>query len=183
MKKNDSGVLTLEACIVVPVFVAVMLIINGLFVMTMGQQIMAHTLMQSAKSLALDPYSSQKISQTDETNVAKLFADLFALGNTRNVSNDDWYDTSDSNHQQKLVELVEKRFKASLRETDTEADNVLKEFGISNMDFSGCSLDDSTRVLTVKVKYTQEYIFNALDLASFQREISIKIKLFEYKSI
>ena len=51
--------------------------------------------------------------------------------------------------------------------------------GTAGLDFSESVVEDG--VLTIKLKYEQEYVFNALDLASFDRESTARVKLFGYR--
>lgn len=179
-KYNNEGSITLEACIVVPIFIMLMLILNGIFVMTMGQQMMSHTLIQSAKSLALDPYSSQRVSADAEDDLADMFVDIFTLGHGDYVSTDKWY----TDHPDNIADLVEERFIAYLRAAQSDANNLLEkigiEGGINGLDFSESVYENG--VLTIKVTYTQNYLFNAGNLTSFQRTLCVQVKLFEYKS-
>ena len=50
-------------------------------------------------------------------------------------------------------------------------------------DFFKLEYQRSNGILTVKVKYTQEFVFNMLDLASFDDSMQIKVKMFEYKTL
>ncbi len=178
-KKNRSeGSITLEAAMVVPMFIILMLLVNGFFVLFMGQQILSHTLVQSTKSLAFDPYASQRVAANAEDDLADMFVDIFSFSSEGHVATDKWYEENLDD----LDEVVEERFLVYLRESESDADNLLENIGIKNgvdgLDFSGCTLEDG--VLTVKLKYTQEFIFNAAGLTTFDREISAKVKLFNY---
>lgn len=189
MIKNNKkrGSITLEAAIVVPMFVILMLTVNGIFVMLMGQQIMAHTLVQSAKSMAFDPYSTQRSASNVDDKLADMFKDIFVFAtnwsnDAEYVSTDEWYD-EEKYDQAKLAELARNRFVAYLG--PTKAADLLEVIGVENgidgLDFSGSTLEDG--VLTIKIKYMQEFLLNVGGLASFEREISVKVNLFESKSI
>ncbi|MCD7860272.1 MAG: hypothetical protein LUH51_08995 [Firmicutes bacterium] len=180
-EKMNCGSITLEAAMVVPMFIILMLLVNGLIVMFMGQQIMSHTLIQSAKSLAFDPYSSQRVSANDEDDLADMFIDIFSFAGGNHVSTDAWYE-GDLNG---VDELVEDRFVAYLRGAESEASALIEQIGVKGglggLDFSGSTVEDG--ILTVKMKYTQEFIFNAAGLAEFERELCVKVKLFEYAEL
>lgn len=173
--KSEKGVVTMEAAIVVPIFVLLMLLMNGLFVMFMGQQIMAHTAIQSAKSLAMDPYSTQRVQADKQDHLADVFAKLFAMRHEEFVSTDEWYKSAD------VADMVEERFMAYLGGSgDAEGllDVIGVEGGSSGLDFSGSTLADG--VLTMNIKYTQNFVYGTSDLTSIEREITMKVKLFEY---
>lgn len=180
-KKSNRGSLTLEACMVVPMFIVLMLLVNGFFILFMGQQIVSHALIQSAKSLAFDPYASQRVASNEEDELADMFVDLFSFSEGNHVSTEEWYkeDTDD------LGDIVEERFIAYLKLTKSGTEKVLEQIGIKDgldgLDFSECTLEDG--ILTIKLNYTQEFIFNAAGLTEFEREISVKVKLFEYTEL
>lgn len=183
MKKirKEKGSITLEACMVVPMFITLMLLINGIFIMFMGQQIVAHALVQSAKSLAFDPYAAGRVSADEENKLAVLFVELFTLGDTNYVSTDEWHEDADYN----LAGLVKERFAAYVKPNETDADALLELVGVHDgldgINFSESKVENG--VLTVKIKYTQDFVFNLADAASFEREMEIKIKLFQYLTI
>lgn len=174
--QDTRGVLSLEACIMVPIFVGLMLIINGLFVLFMGQQILTHTLIQTAKSLALDPYSVQKLDGSSG-DLDNLFLDLFSINNDGHVATEAWFEDTEG-----LEDVVKERYFVYLRESNGAASELLEllgvEGGVGGLDFSGSTLEDG--ILTVKLKYTQNYVYDATGLAAFTREIGAKVKLFEY---
>lgn len=178
-RKSDSGSLTIEAAIMVPMFIMLMLLVNGLFVMFMGQQIMAHTLIQSAKSLAFDPYSTQRVAANEDDQLAEMFTDLFAFTGNGHVSTEPWYEDGASN----VADIARARYIANLGESRTDVEELFDQIGVKNgfagLDFSGTVIEDG--VLKMKMKYTQEFLFDALDLGEFQRELSVSVKLFEYK--
>ena len=180
-EKLNSGSITLEAAMVVPLFIILMLLVNGLFVMFMGQQIMSHTLIQSTKSMAFDPYSTQRVSANEDDDLADMFVDIFSFASGDYVSTDKWYEENLDN----IDEVIEERFIAYFRNSRSDATVLLDEIGVKNglngLDFSGSTLEDG--ILTVKMKYTQEFIFNAAGLAEFERELSVKVKLFEYTEL
>ncbi len=176
--KKDNGVVTLEAAILVPIFIIIMLLVNGLFILFMGNQIMSHTLVQSAKSMALDPYASQSAENSKDSNpLASMFTDIFTIGSGGHISTDQWYKDNAN-----VAKTAKKRFVAYLKENETDAKELLEEIGVKNgsdgLDFSGSKVEDG--VLTVRIRYVQEFIFNAAGLGDIQREMSLKIKLFEY---
>lgn len=182
-KKNScSGSITLEAAMVIPFFIILMLLVNGFFVMFMGQQIMTHTLIQSAKSLAFDPYSSQRVAANSEDDLADMFVDIFSFASGDHVSTDKWYDAANLDD---LDEVVEERYIAYLKNSETEAKELLENIGVKDgldgLDFSGSSLENG--ILTIRMKYTQEFIFNAAGLTEFERELCVKVRLFEYTEL
>lgn len=179
-KNKHSGAMTLEAAIVMPMFIILMLALNGLFVHYMGQQIVTHALVQSAKSLAMDPYATQRVKSNEQDKIADLLQDVFSIGERDYISTEEWY-----KNPADVEKECKKRFTAFVREDKNNADELLELVGVKNgiegLDFSGSSVDNDG-YLTIKIKYTQEFVYNAADMASFDKEVSVKVKLFEYKN-
>ena len=90
--KNMRGSMTLEAAMVVPIFILLMLAVNGFFLMFMGQQVLSHTVIQSAKSMAYDPYASQRVTADEGDQLADMFVDLFSYANGDFTSPEEWYE-------------------------------------------------------------------------------------------
>ena len=174
--KEEAGTVTLEACIVVPIFVMLMLLANGLFVMFMGQQIMMHAAVQSTKSLALDPYAAQRVTAAQKDQLADMALDLFTIGHDEFVSTEQWWKESS------VEDIVEERFLAYLGGSG-DCDEILDVVGIrggrSGLDFSESTVTDG--VLTVKICYVQDFVYGTSDLTSIEREITLSVQLFEYK--
>lgn len=170
--------MTLEACILMPLFMMIMLLLNGSFVMFMGQQYVTHTLVQSTKSLVMDPYSIDRVTSNQGDELADMFIDIAA---SDHISADKWYEDGSSN----VASTVEDRFVTYLKDSRSEADALLDVFGIeggvSGLDFSGSSVDNG--VLTVSLKFNQRYVYDAFDLQPFQRELKLKVNLFKDKSV
>lgn len=178
-KQNNGGSITLEACMVVPLFIMLMLLVNGFFVMFMGQQIVSHTLIQSTKSLTYDPYSTQRIEGNEDDTLADMFADIFSYLNGEYTSSEPWYDEGDPGEE------VEARFLAFLGNDWGKANALLESVGVqggcSGLDFSGSTVEEG--ILTVKLKYIQEFPLATADFTAFERELVLKVKLFQYKEL
>lgn len=184
--RSDAGTLTLEASILMPMFIFIMLFINGVFITFMGQHIMSHACIQAAKSLSLDPYTTQRMIVEPDSKLGLMFAELFTFGHGDYVSTEEWYEGDSSD----VIAEIRTRFAAFLRSKSGKADKysankLLKAIGVvenvDQIDFSGSTVKDG--VLTINMKYTQGYLFNMFDFATFSRKISLKIRLFEYKTI
>lgn len=170
--------MTLEACIVMPLFIMIMLLLNGAFVMFIGQQYVTHTLIQCTKSLAMDPYAVDKVTSNEGDELADMFIDI-AAGD--HISSDKWYETGSGD----VSSIVKDRFVTYLKGTRSEADELLKvvgiESGVSGLDFSGCVVENG--MVTVSLKFEQHYVYDAFDLSPFQRELKLKVNLFKDKNV
>lgn len=180
--KKDSGVVTLEASIMMPMMILLMLMLNGLFVMFMGQQVVTHAVVQSAKSMSYDPYLVDRINNSDQESLMTLFGDLFSelstIGTIDMVSTRSWH----ADEASRLKTVAKERFYGFLDRTESSAEKTLDALGITNLSFSGCSVEDEC-VLNFQISYKQEYMFTLGDLGKIDRTIGVKVKLFRYNEL
>lgn len=175
MKKQNrnAGVIMLEAAILMPLFILLMLFLYAFFIFFMGQQIMSHTAIQTAKSLSFDPYA---VSRVDGNNLAVMIGDITDLFFDGNYSSTEVWHTSDESDR--IPETARKRFLAYLP-NQNDPDALLQWIGVENgtagLDFSGSTVEDG--VLTLKIKYVQNFAFKLAELTSFDRGITLKVKL------
>ena len=104
-RKSEDGTISLEACIVVPIFIFLILFIYGFIVMFMGQQMISHSMLQSAESLSIDSYGTEKIRDEDDnpatelviTFMENLFTGSFSADSIDSTfaSTKRWYDKDD----------------------------------------------------------------------------------------
>ena len=188
-KKNEHGVVSLEACIVLPIFIFVLMFFYGLMVFFSGHQLLSHSLIQSAESLSLDPYATERLNISwDEKEGGKdlvqaMYADAFTSQDPYFSSNEKWY----AENSDLLIPTVRKRFLGYLvgsgtsSEVEKAADEKLKTIGVQNglsgLDFSETKVEDG--VLTITIKYRQEFVFNFQGLAAFDRQQTITITLWD----
>ncbi len=188
-KKNEHGVVSLEACIVLPIFIFVLMFFYGLMVFFSGHQLLSHSLIQSAESLSLDPYATERLNISwDEMEGGKdlvqaMYADAFSSQDPYFSSNEKWY----AENSDLLIPTVRKRFLGYLvgsgtsSEVEKAADEKLKTIGVQNglsgLDFSETKVEDG--VLTITIKYRQEFVFNFQGLAAFDRQQTITITLWD----
>jgi hypothetical protein len=176
LKDNERGVISLEACVLVPFFIFLMLFFYGIIIMFMGQHMVSHSLIQSAESLSLDSYAAERLSLNDIQDggdlLTALYAGLFTSGDEYFSSNDKWYSSGSASTE----ETIKKRFIGYLSGGDVgKANDILDNIGIKggvdSIDFSGCSVVDG--VLTITITYKQEFLFNFQGLASFDRTMTV----------
>lgn len=174
-KDKDAGVISLEAAIMMPIFIMLMLFLYAFFLFFMGQQIMSHTAIQAAKSLSFDPYA---VNRVKGSGLGTLAMDIPGAFSGDYVSTDAW---AAPERSAQLPGVVERRFLAFLP-NQSDREGLLKWVGVENgtagLDFSGSSVADG--MLTLKVKYVQNFAFKLAELTSFERVITLKVKLFDY---
>lgn len=188
-KKQEQGVVSLEACIVLPIFIFVLMFFYGFIVFFSGHQVLSHSLLQSAQSLSLDPYATERLDTSWEGMekgtdlVQALYAEAFTSGDDYFSSNEKWY----AENNDLMRETVKKRFLGYLvgtgtsSEVEQKANNKLEAIGVQNglsgLDFSETKIEDN--VLTITIKYKQEFIFDFQGLAAFDRQQTISITLWD----
>lgn len=188
IKKREQGVVSLEACIVLPIFLLLLLFFYGFIVFFTGHHILSHTLIQSAQSLSLDPYATERLSEDLEEEegcgdlIEAVYAGAFTGGDKYFSSNEKWYN---GENNELMLETVRNRFLGYLvgggttSEVESLADKKLKIIGVNNgldgLDFSETEIVDGELIVTIK--YKQEFIFNFQGLAAFDRKQSIHITL------
>ena len=185
-KKNDNGVITLEACISVLSFLILMLLLLSLFVMFMAQNVTSHVVLQTSQSLSLDVYSIDKLSvssgsiETVGDYLGEFVANLFGSSdnNPSFVTDDKWYEGDEA----AIATAVKTRFVGYLIGGDeTEADEFLKRMnivdGLNGLDFSGSHVDNDT--LYIVLKYDLKYDFNIWNVGTVKVEQTTCSKLWK----
>ncbi len=182
MKKRDiKGVITLEACVTVLSFLILMLLLSGLFVMFMAQNITSHTILQTSQSLSLDAYSTSR-TKSESGTIGGIVSD-FAMGlfgnadeNPSFVTDDKWYDSDD------VTSTIKTRFVGYLTGGDEDkADELLEQInvvgGLDGLDFTNSYIADDT--LYIVLKYKLEFDFNIWDVNTTDVEQTTCSKLWK----
>ncbi len=189
-KKQEQGSISLEACIVLPIFIFLLMFFYGFIVFFSGHYLLAHTLIQSAQSLSLDPYAIERLEiswedmESGKDLVKALYSSAFFEYNEYFSSNEKWYTQG---NEELMQETVKNRFLGYLvgdgdvSEVESRANDMLEymriQDGISGLDFSETKIENG--ILTLKIKYTQEFVFNFQGLAAFDRQQTISITLWD----
>ena len=96
-KNASDGSIIIETSIVVPIFILVILFVYGLFSVTSAQNQITHALIQSSKSLSLDPYLTEHADSASEANtfwsgLGSMVLDFARLSKSEYFSSSgDWY--------------------------------------------------------------------------------------------
>lgn len=166
-QEKTAGMLSLEACISVMLFMVLMLLMAGLFRMFMAQNLTAHAALETAESLSLDAYAGEKIGDGGTGSVGEFVNGLFDYYNDdRFFTYHNWFDGEES-----VESAVKKRFTAYISGGDTaKADQFLEllnvEDGLEGIDFSGSRIED--HILYVHIKYKLDYDFHFGSMKSVQ---------------
>lgn len=162
-----SGLLSLEASIVLTIFIFLMLFMYSFLVVFEARNEIAHVLLTTADSLALDSFASNKPKEhTVESWLVSLYGSMDDSDGTYSTTTK-WYDKKEYNKDADLVpNTIKTRFVAYLADGDEkEADRILKglniEGGLDSLDFSGSKISNGDLYITVRYKIDYEYkVFN-----------------------
>lgn len=195
MKKwneRESGLLSLEASIALTIFIFLMLFMYSFFTVFEARNDIAHVVLSTANSLALDAFENSTVG--DSGNISQIIYDIYGmLVNEKNDFTDyrTWYEDAPADGSggegslgnSVFHEVLRDRFLAYLTDGDaSQAEVVLDRYhivgGIEGLDFSGSYVDGNDR-LHVVVRYTLKYEFNAFGLETIEMEQSACSKLWK----
>lgn len=179
-----DGSIVLEACITVPVFLMFVLSMYGLITVFFAQNLMGHVLLQSAESLALDAYATDKL--TDELSMGasiRQFSDqLFgtAPANSAFFSRERWFDRKAGATARDWEQAVKTRFVGYIARGDTgTADELLRTLritdGLEGVSFEGSNIVGSD--LYIRATYQIEYFFNPFDMGKFKTSQQVCVRM------
>lgn len=192
MKSDEKGLLSLEACISVTIFMFLMLFLYSFFTLFEARNEIGHVILASTDSMATDAFANKNIG--DGGNMGQAIYNLYGfITNSDNGFTDyrQWYDDwskEDDNGDKSLSntfsEVIKERFIAYLTSgNSTDANKILKKYkikdGLEGLDFSGSYIDSSKGDLYLKVKYTLEYDYNPFGLKGVEFEQSACSKLWK----
>lgn len=156
MKKNERGVLTVEASIVLCVFALFILFLFSFATIYRAENMVSHATLQAADAVALESYLRETAFETDEQKV------LF-WANRLNGQDSISADSFESLRTADLESITKEKFALAIGETLESADNILRKLGIDGgldgIDFSESYVDLTTNDVIVKANYTMKMKF------------------------
>lgn len=179
-RKRDGtcGLLSLEASIALTIFILLMLLMTSFFVIYEARNEMAHVLLTTADSLALDPFANE---MQGEDTIQSILYDLYgskadSSGTFTNATK--WY----SGDQATVEKAVRDRFYAYLSGgNEEEAERILGNLnivgGIDDLDFSACKVEGDK--LYLEVRYQIEFEFKVFGFEGIQLRQSCCSKLWK----
>lgn len=176
MIKNEKGLLTLEAAMVLPIFVFFLLFLYGLMMMFSGQEMIAHAMFQSSESLAFDSYATDKFStgsyESAETLIKGMYESFLTNKDSKYSSSTKWYE-----NKEETKKVSKERFLGYFCGGDKEWSSSFLSItgvkgGLDGIDFSGTYID-SNRDLHLKAKYKQYFLFDFGGNVDFDREVEV----------
>ena len=178
-KNRTSGLLSLEASVALMLFIFLMLFLYSLFVVFEARNTIAHVLLTTTDSLALDSFANE--TADDKAIQGYLYAlySNYVDSNGVYTESSKWY----KGDNLQICDTIENRFVAYLAGGNrTLADEILNSLNIENglkgLDFTGSEI--SSGELTVKIRYTIDYEFNLFGLDKLELEQSACLKMWGY---
>lgn len=208
--KNQNGAVSLEACIVVTMFIFFMLFLYSLFILFLAHNSIGHAILESSESLSLDSYYYDVMDKDANESVGGLIGEaakqLFGLtGKTEHYSADDaqWAkeikpidqvtatDEEKADYAKKVTEqqkgvaaTAKDRFIAYFADGKADvAKDKLKFYKVVN-GLDGLDFSESKIVdgdINISVKYQIDYEFNFFNMLKQNVHQSSKSKLWQCK--
>lgn len=185
MKKllnRTDGTVMIETSIVLPLFIFVMLFLYGLFSVTSAQNQVTHALIQSTKSLSLDPYLTEHVDSLSEADtfwsgLGSMILDFGRLSNDKHFSSSDrWYEIDTGS-----ATLAKDRFVGYLAGGDEAiADQKLEKLGIvGGLDGINFQMAIDGEDMTITINYEIQFLFDAFDMGKIPMKQSIKTRMWK----
>lgn len=173
-KRSERGLLSLEACIAVTIFMFLMLFMYSFFVVFEARNAIGHSVLATANSLSLDAYGNSKYGDAD--TIAKIFYAIYGTSGVNDsgfVDTQKWYDDAGGANSSGFQSAIQTRFLAYLGGGDKQRANELLERyhiqgGADGLDFSDSKVEGGR--LYLSVKYTIEYEFQVFNLDVLKME-------------
>lgn len=173
MKKNERGVLTVEASIVLCVFALFILFLFSFATIYRAENMVSHATLQAADAVALESYLRETAFETDEQKV------LF-WANRLNGQDSISADSFESLRTADLESITKEKFALAIGETQERADDVLQKLGIDGgldgIDFSESYVDLTTNDVVIKANYTMKMKFPVFGADQLEASKSAKAK-------
>lgn len=186
---KESGLLSLEACIAVTIFIFLMLFMYSFFVVFEARNAIGHAVLATTDSLALDAYdnSVNKDNRTDSMNtLMTVFTGVYQYAGDDNTAFLDerlWYETDGAGAAKGYFQdVIRERFLAYLTAGEGDrAEEILQRYhiqnGVAGLDFSESKTSGGN--LYLSVKYTIEYEFQVFNLDVLEMEQKACSRLWE----
>ena len=175
MKKKEQGILTVEASIVLTLFLLFVLFLFSFARMYRAQNMISHATMQSADALALESYIREVAHDEDASEIIKLGNQLSGLTSLSEES-------FTSLRAADIPKLAKEKFAVAISSSEANADAILKKLGVkgglSGVDFSVSKMDLDSNDVIVYANYTLELQFPVFGFSEINVTKAARAKTF-----
>lgn len=183
-QNKQRGSLTLETAIVLPIFLFLILFIYSLFGIFSAHNQLSHALIQSGKSLSMDPYLFEQTELAGETTTKfwggldDIGLDVFRMDNDQYfMALTDWYNTLEN-----AEDVIENRFIGYLAGGDkAAADEKLSGLrvvdGLEGIEFEASLVGEDK--LEITMRYSLKFLFDFWEYGEMPVEQTILVKLWK----
>jgi len=166
---QQRGSLTLEAALVLPIFLFIILFVFSIFGIVSAHNQISHAFIQSSSSLSMDPYLFEQASLAGESSTSfwgglgDMFSDIKRLDNDPYfMAHTDWYTPGDKTTILTSNNVIKRRFIAYLTggdemAADEKLTNLRVKDGLKGIKFTAEAVGDE---LTITVEYSLRMLFD-----------------------
>lgn len=175
MKKRERGILTVEASIVLTLFLFFVLFIFSFARVYRAQNMVSHAAIQAVDAVALESYLRETALEADANDVLFLTSKLTG---SSSISADSFTSLRAAD----IPKIAKEKFTAAISNSETKADEILTNLGVKNglagIDFSYCTVDLGKDDVIVTLSYTIEMQFPVFGGTELSVTKSAKAKTF-----
>mgnify|MGYP007132879033 CR=1 FL=1 len=197
LREAQDGVMALEACISLTLFLIVMLTLYSMLQMFTAQNLIAHAAQEACQSLAIENYSNSSMLTGNMTQIPNWLLTMVTGGGSNSFSESSDFSLSNfftsflgQGTTEKKLQLTtvtqssaKKRFAAYLAGDETKADELLKNYGVVNglngISFSGTEKSGTDMTIQVTYKIRLLFYLEALNFGEFESTQKVCCRLWK----
>ena len=168
LQERQEGAILLEASIAIITFLMFVLMLYGILVLFLAQNLVGHALIESTQSLAMDTYATNKLTRSPGTGdvarkILEAVTDIAPEKDSYFSSRERWFDRKRGATAEEWQTAARERFIGYFAGGDEKkADEMLRVLrvkdGLAGLDFSESNIVGSD--VYIRVSYEIEYFFN-----------------------
>ncbi len=176
--KNNKGIITLEASVVLTLFTFFILFFLGFGRVYCAQTVVSHATLQAADAIGTESILRESAESGDETRILNIINHIYG-GST--INSNAFKSLESSN----ISTLAKDKFTVAVANNSSDADKILKGYGVVNglqgVSFSSSSFNRDTGEVTLMAKYKVKLQFSFLGLSQIDMTKAAKVKNFGEK--
>lgn len=177
MKKDEKGMLVVEASIALTAFMFFILFFLSFARVYRAQEVVSHATFQTVQTLAVESYTRETVGEAGTLGAISKLSDFITniTGKSRPAYLDKY---SSYGNVANLKGILLEEFAMSIEEDSSKADAKLKKLGVkdglSGIDFSGTSISGSQITITVNYKVKLQFNFFGVDELKLRKTATCK---------